>query len=189
MWRADAVFHLHRFQHHQGGAGVDGLADLDQYAHDGNVSVLTELESATAANSVNSTPNTAEFLGNLAPALNAGDDARRLGFELHGFLQTVAAVLKADVRECDVVARLGGDEFAVLMTDLDRGSCAARAQALSDRLNGHAVDWHGTVLPISASVGFVDYSAGDTPAGVPERADKLMYLQKNARRGTDGRTN
>src|SRR3546814_2660398 len=66
-----------------------------------------------------------------------------------GFLQAVAAVLTADVRECDVVARIGGDEFTVLMTDLDGGNCAARAQALSNRLNGHAVDWHGTVLPRS----------------------------------------
>lgn len=106
-----------------------------------------------------------------------------------GFLQTVAAVLTADVRECDVVARLGGDEFAVLMTDLDGRSCASRAQALSDRLNGHAVDWHGTILPISASVGYVDYSSGDTPAGILERADKLMYLQKNARRDAVGRAN
>lgn len=106
-----------------------------------------------------------------------------------GFLQTVAAVLTADVRECDVVARLGGDEFAVLMTDLDRGSCASRAQALSDRLNGHAVDWNGTILPISASIGFVDYSAGDSPVRVLERADKLMYLQKNARRDAAGRAN
>lgn len=106
-----------------------------------------------------------------------------------GFLQTVAAVLRADVRECDVVARLGGDEFAVLMTDLDGGSCEARARALSDRLNGHAVDWHGTVLPISASVGFVAYSVGETPAEVLDRADKLMYLQKNARRGGAGRAN
>jgi len=106
-----------------------------------------------------------------------------------GFLQTVAAVLKADVRECDVVARLGGDEFAVLMSDLDRDNSAARAQALSDRLNANAVDWHGSILPISASVGFVNYSAGDTPTAVLDRADKLMYLQKNARRDRAGRAN
>lgn len=106
-----------------------------------------------------------------------------------GFLQTVAAVLQADVRECDVVARLGGDEFAVLMADLEGSNCEARARSLSDRLNGHAVDWHGTILPISASVGFVDYCAGDTPGEVLDRADKLMYLQKHARRELAGRAN
>lgn len=99
-----------------------------------------------------------------------------------GFLQAVAGVLLADVRECDVVARLGGDEFAVLMTDLDRASCGSRARALTDRLNDHVVDWHGTLLPISASVGFVEYGSDDSATGILDRADKLMYLQKNARR-------
>lgn len=99
-----------------------------------------------------------------------------------GFLQAVAAVLQADVRECDVVARLGGDEFAVLMTDLDRAGCEARANALSERLNGNVVDWHGTILPISASVGFVEYTGADSPMALLHRADELMYLQKSTRR-------
>src|SRR5690606_16138225 len=106
-----------------------------------------------------------------------------------GFLQAVAAVLTADVRECDVVARIGGDEFTVLMTDLDGSNCAARAQALSDRLNSHSVDWHGTVLPISASVGYVEYASTDSPSEILQRADELMYLQKNARRDSAGRAN
>lgn len=106
-----------------------------------------------------------------------------------GFLRAVAGVLLADVRECDVVARLGGDEFVVLMTDLGRTNSGARARALTDRLNHHVVDWNGTLLPISASVGFVDYGRDDTATAVLERADKLMYLQKNARRSTAGLAN
>ena len=106
-----------------------------------------------------------------------------------GFLQAVAGVLQADVRESDIVARLGGDEFGVLMTDLDQASCASRARALSDRLNSHVVNWHGTLLPISASVGFVAYSPSDSPTAVLAQADKLMYLQKNARRDTENGPN
>src|SRR5690606_1145793 len=33
-------------------------------------------------------------------------------------LQTVAARLRASVRDSDIVARLGGDEFAILLTSL-----------------------------------------------------------------------
>ncbi|MEQ8813333.1 MAG: GGDEF domain-containing protein [Thalassobaculum sp.] len=106
-----------------------------------------------------------------------------------GFLQAVAGVLQADVRECDVVGRLGGDEFAVLMTDLERASCGSRARALTDRLNDHVVDWQGTLLPIKASVGFVEYGADDCAADVLQRADELMYLQKNARRSGAGMAN
>src|SRR3546814_15950690 len=71
------------------------------------------------------------------------------------------------------------------MTDLDGGNCATRAQALSNRLNGHAVDWHGTVLPISASVGHVEYAPTDHPAEILPRADQPMYLQTHARPGPD----
>src|SRR3546814_13555921 len=104
-----------------------------------------------------------------------------------GFLQAVAAVLTADVRECDVVARIGGDEFTVLMTDLDGGNCAARAQALSNRLNGHAVDWHGPVLPISASVGYVAYATTDTPAAILHRPDEARHTPKTERRDPGAR--
>ncbi len=106
-----------------------------------------------------------------------------------GFLQAVAGVLQADVRECDIVARLGGDEFAVLMTDLEPAACVSRARALTDRLNDHVVNWQGTLLPISASVGFVDYGADDSAAQILERADRLMYLQKNARKSASGLAN
>ena len=106
-----------------------------------------------------------------------------------GLLRAVAGVLVADVRECDVVARLGGDEFVVLMTDLDDDACASRAASLSERLNAHVVDWQGALLPISASVGTVQYTATDTPGSVLERADRLMYLQKHARRARNGRPN
>lgn len=106
-----------------------------------------------------------------------------------GFLQAVAGVLLADVRECDVVARLGGDEFAVLMTDLDQMDCESRAATLTGRLNDHVVDWNGTLLPISASVGVVEYNSDDSAAEILDRADKLMYLQKNARRSASGLPN
>ena len=60
---------------------------------------------------------------------------------------------------------------------------------LTDRLNDQVVHWHGTLLPISASVGIVEYGSDDTAAEILDRADKLMYLQKNARRSATGLAN
>ena len=65
---------------------------IDELANNRNVEVLTETESPNSSTSVNSSPGTAEFIGNLAPAINAGDDVRRLGFEVHGFLNTQSDV-------------------------------------------------------------------------------------------------
>ena len=51
------------------------------------------------------------------------------------------------------------------------------------------VDWNGTILPISASVGFVSYTHADRPADILTRADEMMYLQKHARRDVGSAVN
>ena len=42
MGRADAVFHLHRLQHHQRGTSFDGLANLDQHPDDAATAYLNK---------------------------------------------------------------------------------------------------------------------------------------------------
>ena len=60
---------------------------IDQYAHDRNVSVAVENESRDVnAPGPNATALKAQFIGELAPNQKAGDDNRRLGFEVSGFL-------------------------------------------------------------------------------------------------------
>ena len=60
---------------------------IDEYANDRNVDTITEQEASDAnPPGPNATANTAQYLGNLAPNENAGDDIRRLGFTVHGFL-------------------------------------------------------------------------------------------------------
>ncbi|MCA9214497.1 MAG: pre-peptidase C-terminal domain-containing protein, partial [Planctomycetales bacterium] len=55
---------------------------IDEFAHDRNVDVASERESQGAA--ANNHPNTAQFLGELAPFERGGDDNRRLGFQVTG---------------------------------------------------------------------------------------------------------
>ena len=60
---------------------------IDQYAHDRNVAVVVEGESRDVnAPGPNATALKAQFLGELAPNQKSGDDNRRLGFEVSGFL-------------------------------------------------------------------------------------------------------
>ena len=57
------------------------------YSNDRNVSVLREAENAfTGGVDANRIPVTAQYLGVLAPSEKGGDDNRRLGFEVHGFI-------------------------------------------------------------------------------------------------------
>ncbi|MFL2870789.1 MAG: NF038122 family metalloprotease, partial [Pirellulaceae bacterium] len=60
---------------------------LNQYSHDRNVDVAVEFEDRSVnAPGVNANALSAQFLGELAPNEKSGDENRRLGFEVHGFL-------------------------------------------------------------------------------------------------------
>ncbi|EMI54063.1 peptidase domain protein [Rhodopirellula sallentina SM41] len=60
---------------------------LDQYSNDRNVDFILEEELSTdVAPGRNGSVNQAQFLGELAGDLNLGDDTRRIGFEVSGYL-------------------------------------------------------------------------------------------------------
>ncbi|MFV1965393.1 MAG: hypothetical protein ACC628_08215, partial [Pirellulaceae bacterium] len=85
---------------------------LDQYSHDRNVEVFSELEPRDVISpGINSTTNNAQFLGQLAPDEKGGDENRRLGFEVHGFLN--------DARDYDVYS-FRADAGTEVWFDIDR---------------------------------------------------------------------
>ncbi|TVP99516.1 MAG: tandem-95 repeat protein [Planctomycetaceae bacterium] len=60
---------------------------FDEWSNDSNVAIIREAETPlTAGRDINRTPATAQALGELAPDLKSGDENRRLGFEVHGFI-------------------------------------------------------------------------------------------------------
>jgi hypothetical protein len=75
-----------------GGASVGTPGDwksllFDQYSNDTNVALVNETEPGlTQGNDINNTIASPQALGNLAPNLNSGDENRRLGYEVHGFI-------------------------------------------------------------------------------------------------------
>ncbi len=93
-------------------------------------------------------------------------------------LQEVAKRMKSVVREEDTIARLGGDEFCLLteniVTDADLEHIA---QKVLDELNkGMVLDGHE--LCISASIGIVKASRGQSIAQLIKQADMAMYCAK-----------
>ena len=66
----------------------DGIR-IQQYAHDRNVKVVVENEQGDRfAQDTNKTVGTAERIGSLAPNEKSGDENLRLGFEIHGFIDS-----------------------------------------------------------------------------------------------------
>jgi hypothetical protein len=70
-------------------AGDWNSVRLDQFSHDRNIGVYLENESSgTAAPGTNAIPATAESVGELANGEKDGDENLRLGFELHGYINS-----------------------------------------------------------------------------------------------------
>ncbi len=103
-------------------------------------------------------------------------------------LVAVARGLRGFVREHDIVARIGGDEFALLVSDITLRQAERR---FADGLPALFPAAEGPELPCvpTLSCGVAEFSAGDTPASLFERADRGLYAakrqQKNRVVGTD----
>jgi len=93
-------------------------------------------------------------------------------------LRMVARTLQTSSRKMDSCARLGGDEFILLLANTHRDKALVRAQNLIRQLNGLTLVWHGTEIPIRASLGLRDYAAGDTAEGILGDADAKLYDSK-----------
>jgi hypothetical protein len=135
---------------------------LDRYSNDRNVAVVIESEAAfTSGVESNNLPSTAQLLGELAPNEKAGDDNRRLGFEVHG---VVSLDFNGDVDVYSFTAPTGSEAWI----DIDRTT-----HALDSVIEVLLAD--GTVIARSndstaeSPVGLVNFSAPGIQANVLQR--------------------
>jgi two-component system cell cycle response regulator len=95
-------------------------------------------------------------------------------------LSAMGKLLKAAVRSCDIVARWGGEEFVLVLPS----TSLAGAEQLADRIRvlvEHAdiKNGDGDVIPVTASFGVANYTAGETVEQIVDRADRAMYQAKS----------
>ncbi|MGC3936486.1 putative bifunctional diguanylate cyclase/phosphodiesterase [Roseobacter sp. EG26] len=109
--------------------------------------------------------------------------------DLHGHaagdvtLQTVAQRLKNEVNGVGNLARLGGDEFAVVFQGAVDAKSAERAVRRILHAMEEAVDFEGSQIFISSSIGLVMWSTATPYAEAMRRADKALYMAKSEGRG------
>jgi diguanylate cyclase (GGDEF)-like protein len=96
-------------------------------------------------------------------------------------LCTVAQVMRAQLRACDLPVRLGGDEFAILFRDTRIDDARQIAQRIQQSIAAH--DWQGLApgLRASVSTGLVEALPGDGKESLLKRADQDMYVRKSMR--------
>jgi diguanylate cyclase (GGDEF)-like protein/PAS domain S-box-containing protein len=94
-------------------------------------------------------------------------------------LVSVAARLRASLREADTVARLGGDEFVVLLEDVPHETIALEVADKILEAMRRPFDLAGRELFVTASIGLaVSVDDTDTPESMIRDADAAMYVAK-----------
>ena len=95
-------------------------------------------------------------------------------------LQGVAERLGRHVRGHDFLARLGGDEFVVVLNDL---VTLNDAHTVAERICEAAAapfSIGGAIVKLAASIGIAYAQPGDTPDGLLNAADRVMYEAKRS---------
>ena len=90
-------------------------------------------------------------------------------------LLLVAQLLKGSFRAHDRVYRFGGEEFMVVLRCDDHDAAVAALERFRERMAAHDFPQAGH---ITASVGFTEILATDSPNVACERADKAVYYAK-----------
>jgi diguanylate cyclase len=97
-------------------------------------------------------------------------------------LASVGGVFKEVLRGGDYVARWGGEEFIILLPGASLEHAKALAERLRERLARTRFVYQGQRVEVTASCGVAEFSKGDTPASVINRADRALYRAKAAGR-------
>lgn len=98
-------------------------------------------------------------------------------------IRRLAALIREEVRECDLVARYGGEEFAVLLPDTDSQGALDFAERLRQAAERLSVEHLGQSIVFTISLGVAEFDAGDLQStALVERADQALYRSKQTGR-------
>jgi diguanylate cyclase (GGDEF)-like protein len=120
--------------------------------------------------------------GHLALAVVDADHFKRINDEFghdagDEALKKIAAVLRRGFPAPDIAARYGGEEFVCVTRIEDPDQAAARFDRLRTAIAAIDLEWQGTRIPVTASIG-VTTVVGTSLASMIERADHALYRAK-----------
>ncbi len=97
-----------------------------------------------------------------------GDDA----------LRHVVGVAQDCLREGDILGRLGGEEFAIALPNANQHEAEQIASRLRQAIAAQPLQYAGTLLPLTTSIGVAAWLPPESPDSLLHRADKAMYQAK-----------
>jgi diguanylate cyclase (GGDEF)-like protein len=86
------------------------------------------------------------------------------------------------LRITDMLFRFGGEEFMVILPGVNATSAALAAERLRGIIEKHVFTSRQGAVPVTASFGTASVTLQETAKTIIDRADKALYLAKNAGR-------
>lgn len=97
-------------------------------------------------------------------------------------LVDVARQLRQSCRESDSIFRFGGEEFVVLLSQTEENGAAAIAERIRAAIANMNTFYQQQVIHITASIGIAALDRGESLHTWFDRADRALYLAKQAGR-------
>lgn len=98
-------------------------------------------------------------------------------------LKEVCKLIKSIIKPTDVFGRYGGEEFCLLMPNSNIDEAAAFSESLREAVQGLRIDYEGTVIPITVSIGVAALDSSMAVAlDIIRVADGLVYESKHGGR-------
>lgn len=97
-------------------------------------------------------------------------------------LVETARQLKQNCRESDSIFRFGGEEFVVLLSQTEETGAFAIAERIRNAIDGMLIRHEGHAIHATASIGVACLNRGEGLPGWFDRADRALYLAKQAGR-------
>lgn len=88
-------------------------------------------------------------------------------------------LIRNNTREIDIVSRIGGEEFIIILPDTTAEKACYLAEKLRQLVSEHEFP---AVTKLTCSIGISSYQKDDTMQSMIERADRAVYIAKNAGR-------
>jgi len=94
-------------------------------------------------------------------------------------IRSIADQLIAHTRSSDFAFRYGGDEFSLILQDTDLVSGRIIGDRLRRMIEESPVLIDGIEIPVTVSLGIVDFQDERTASALLNRADKRLYQAKS----------
>lgn len=97
-------------------------------------------------------------------------------------LKALAGAIRSTLRAQDVAARWGGEEFIQLLPDTDKTGALHVAEALRKTIASQTVDYEGTPIRLTLSLGVAEHEQGRNLEDTIAHADAALYEAKEGGR-------